>query len=72
LQLAKQNLSWMWSDLLALTTTYHQSHLYHILADYYVTLKQYPMAKEYYLKALSISDTVIEQSLIQNKIAQLP
>jgi hypothetical protein len=30
------------------------------------------MAKEYYLKALSISDTAIEQSLLQNKIAQLP
>ncbi|MEI6672348.1 MAG: tetratricopeptide repeat protein [bacterium] len=58
--------------LLPLTEIYHQSHLYHLLGDYYVSLKQYTLAKENYLKALSISDTLPEQSLLENKIAQLP
>lgn len=71
LQLAKQNLSWIGKQLLSLTQQYHQSHLYHLLGDYYGFLKQYPMAKEYYLKALSISDTPIEQSLLQNKITNI-
>lgn len=70
LQLAKQNLSWMGQKLLSLAENYHQSHLYHLLGDYYVSLKQYPMAKEYYIKALSIADTLAEQSIIQNKITQ--
>ena len=58
----------MGSKLLSLTNTYHQSHLYHLLGDYYVSVKQYPMAKEYYVKALSIADTLTEQSLLQNKL----
>ncbi len=72
LQLANQNLSWMGQKLLSLSENYHQSHLYHLLGDYYLSLKQYPMAREYYLKALSISDTSDEQSLLQNKIDNLP
>lgn len=72
LQLSKQNLSWMGQNLLLLTAKYHQSHLYHLLADYYASMKQSPMAKENYLKALSISDSLPEQSLLENKIAQLP
>ena len=68
LQLAKQNLSWIGSKLLSLTTKYHQSHLYHLLGDYYASLKQNSMAKENYIKALSISDTATEQSILQNKI----
>lgn len=71
LQLAKQNLSWIGQKLLSLTEIYHQSHLYHLLGDYYVSLKQYPVAKEYYVKALSIADTTNEQIIIQNKIAKL-
>ncbi len=70
LQLAKQNLSWMWQKLLSLAQNYRQSHLYHLLGDYYFSLKQYPMAKEYYIQALSISDTLPEQSILQNKIMQ--
>ncbi len=72
LQLAKQNLSWMGQKLLSLAESYHQSHLYHLLGDYYLSLNQYPLAKEYYVKALSISDTINEQTIIQNKITQLP
>lgn len=72
LQLAKQNLSSIGQKLLSLTTTYHQSHLYHLLGDYYVSLKQSPMAKEYYVKALSISENTTEQSLLKNKLSQLP
>ncbi len=70
LQLAKQNLSWMRDTLLTLTESYHQSHLYHLLGDYYVSLKQYTLAKDTYVKALSICDNPIEQSILQNKIAQ--
>ncbi|MEI7557796.1 MAG: tetratricopeptide repeat protein [bacterium] len=62
----------MGQKLLSLSENYHQSHLYHLLGDYYLSLKQYPMAREYYLKALSISDTSDEQSLLQNKIDNLP
>ncbi|MEI6118577.1 MAG: tetratricopeptide repeat protein [bacterium] len=54
-----------------MTETYHQSHLYHLLGDYYLSLKQYGMAKEYYVKALSIADTTNEQIIIQNKITNL-
>ena len=68
LQLAQQNLSWIWEKLLSLTQTYHQSHLYHLLGDYYASLKQNTLAKENYVKALSISDNATEQSLLQNKI----
>ncbi len=71
LQLAKQNLSWVWQTLISLTQTYHQSHLYHLLGDYYASIKQYPSAKDAYIKALSISDDTTEQSLIQNKLSQL-
>lgn len=70
LQLEKQNLSWMGENLLSLAEKYHQSHLYHLLGDYYTTLKQYPIAKEYYIQALSISDTMTEQSILKNKITQ--
>lgn len=70
LQLAKQNLSWIGQKLLTLTEKYHQSHLYHLLGDYYFASKQYVRAKESYVKALSISDTSAEQSLLQAKIIQ--
>jgi tetratricopeptide (TPR) repeat protein len=72
LQLTQQNLSWMGSKLLSLSEKYHQSHLYHILGDYYAFLKQYPTAKEHYLQALSISDNATEQSILTNKITQIP
>ena len=62
----------MGPKLLSLSEKYHQSHLYHILGDYYVFLKQYPTAKEYYLQSLSISDNATEQSIITNKISQIP
>jgi predicted negative regulator of RcsB-dependent stress response len=62
----------MGQKLLSLAESYHQSHLYHLLGDYYLSLNQYPLAKEYYVKALSISDTINEQTIIQNKITQLP
>lgn len=68
LQLAKQNLSWIGQKLLTLTQNYHQSHLYHLLGDYYSSLKQYTLAKDNYIKALSISDTQAEQSILQAKI----
>ena len=68
LQLAKQNLSWIGSKLIMLTNKYHQSHLYHLLGDYYASLKQYTMAKENYVKALSISNDPTEQSLLHEKI----
>ena len=71
LQLAKQNLSWIGEKLLYLTNIYHQSHLYHLLGDYYSSLKQYPMAKQYYVQALSICDDDTEQSLLQSKISQI-
>lgn len=70
LQLAKQNLSWIGQKLLSLVQNYRQSHLYHLLGDYYFSLNHYPMAKEYYIQALSISDTLAEQSILQNKIIQ--
>ena len=68
LQLAKQNLSSIGQKLISLTTTYHQSHLYHILGDYYAGLNQAAKAKESYVKALSICDNSVEQSILQNKI----
>jgi predicted negative regulator of RcsB-dependent stress response len=71
LQLAKQNLSWIGSKLLTLTQTYHQSHLYHLLGDYYASLKQYDFAKDNYVKALSIADTSSEQAILQAKITKL-
>lgn len=70
LQLAKQNLSWISKQLLSLAETYHQSHLYHLLGDYYFANKQYSLAKDTYLKALSICDNSTEQSILQNKITQ--
>lgn len=68
LQLAKQNLSSVGQKIISLTTTYHQSHLYHILGDYYSGLNQSAMAKQSYIKALSICDTTTEQEMLQNKI----
>ena len=70
LQLAKQNLSWIGQKLLYLTEKYHQSHLYHLLGDYYFSLKQYAVAKDYYVKALSICDNTTEQTILQSKITQ--
>jgi len=71
LQLAKQNLSWIGPKLLTLTQTYHQSHLYHLLGDYYASVKQYTFAKDNYVKALSIADTSSEQAILQAKITKL-
>jgi len=71
LQLAKQNLSWIGQKLLYLTEKYHQSHLYHLLGDYYFSLKQYAVAKDYYVKALSICDNTTEQTILQSKITQV-
>jgi predicted negative regulator of RcsB-dependent stress response len=70
LQLAKQNLSWVGPQLLSLTEKYHQAPLYHLLGDYYFSLKQYASAKDYYAKALSICDNPTEQTILQNKITQ--
>jgi len=61
----------MGQKLLSLTEKYHQSHLYHVLGDYYVSLKQYPQAKENFIKALSISDNLTEQTIIQNKLTNI-
>ena len=71
LQLAKQNLSLIGQKLLYLTEKYHQSHLYHLLGDYYLSLKQYAQSKEYYVKALSICDNATEQTILQGKINQM-
>ena len=60
----------MRDTLLTLTQSYHQSHLYHLLGDYYISLKQYTLAKDTYVKALSICDDSVEQSILQNKITQ--
>ncbi len=70
LQLAQQNLSSIGTKLLSLTEKYHQSHLYHLLGDYYLSLKQIALAKESYIKALSICDDLAEQSIIKSKIEQ--
>lgn len=70
LQLAKQNLSSVHKQLLLLTESYHQSYLYHLLGDYYFSNKQYSLAKDTYVKALSICDNPTEQSILQNKITQ--
>ena len=70
LQLAKQNLSSVHKQLLMLTEAYHQSYLYHLLGDYYFSNKQYSLAKDTYVKALSICDNSTEQSILQNKITQ--
>ena len=56
---------------MSLAETYHQSHLYHLLGDYYSSLKQYPVAKQYYVKALSICDSTTEQAILQSKITQI-
>lgn len=71
MQLAKQNLSLIGQKLLYLTEKYHQSHLYHLLGDYYLSLKQYAQSKEYYVKALSICDNATEQTILQGKINQM-
>ncbi len=71
LQLAQQNLSWVGPKLLWLITTYHQSHLYHLLGDYYFSLKQFTLAKNSYIQALSICDTPTEQAILQQKLTQL-
>jgi predicted negative regulator of RcsB-dependent stress response len=61
----------MGQKLLYLTDKYHQSHLYHLLGDYYFSLKQSALAKEYYVKALSICDNATEQSILEAKITNL-
>ncbi len=70
LQLAKQNLSSMRPQLLYLTEKYHQSPLYHLIGDYYYSLKQYASAKQYYVKALSICDNITEQGILQSKLTK--
>lgn len=71
LQLAKQNLSWIGEKIIILTQKYKQSHLYHILGDYYTQNKQYATAKETYVQALSICEQVSEQTILKNKISLL-
>jgi len=41
-----------------------------LLGDYYLFLKQTALAKESYIKALSICDDLTEQSIIKSKIEQ--
>lgn len=55
---------------MTLSERYHQSYLYHMLGDHYLAAKQYALAKDTYVKALSICDNPTEQSILQNKIAQ--
>jgi len=70
LQLVKQNLSLVWTKLLSLTQTYQQSHLYHVLGDYYAELWQTTLAREAYVRALSISESLAEQKLIKEKMSK--
>ncbi len=72
LQLAKQNLSSVGQKLISLSQTYHQSHLYHLLGDYYLLNHDYSLAKDTYIKALSICDDTSEQKILTAKIDQLP
>lgn len=72
LQLSRQNLSWIWPKILLLSQSYHQSPIYHVLGDYYLQTKSFDKAKEAYLQALSISDTLNEQTILTNKINSLP
>ncbi len=71
IQLAKQDIVSIGDQLLSLTSKYQQSHLYHALGSYYASIAQIQMAKEAYVKALSISDDLKEQEVLKNKIASL-
>jgi predicted negative regulator of RcsB-dependent stress response len=68
LQLAQQNLSSIGTEIVSLSQKYQQSHLYHLLGDYYAELKQTSLAKDAYAKALTICDNLSEQTIIQHKL----
>ncbi len=70
LQLAKQNLSWIGDKLLSLAGKYRQSTVFHLVGDYYASIKQDTLAKKYYAKALTICDDFTEQTILTNKLTK--
>lgn len=69
--ISTQNWTWIASSLLYLSTRYHQSYLYHVLGDYYVSTHQYAKAKEAYTQWLSISDEPNEEAILNDKLKKV-
>ena len=56
------------SKLMILTQSYNQSYLFHALWDYYFYNNDYQNAKEYYIKAISMTDNKQEEKLLKDRL----
>ncbi|MFZ2151113.1 MAG: hypothetical protein WAZ12_05345 [Candidatus Absconditicoccaceae bacterium] len=56
--------------LLYISQHYKQGYIYHALGDYYNSQKDVEQAKEYYLKAVSMTTSEIEKTIIRKKLME--
>jgi len=68
--IATNNRNWAKDKLLYLADRYPQSYIYHALWDYYLRQKDMEKSKENYLKAVWMTTSPIEKSIIRNKLVQ--
>ncbi len=69
LNIVNDNLEGVENGLLYLADKYPQSHIFQALWDFYRNDKQSDKAKTYYLKAISLSKTISQKSLIEQNLA---
>lgn len=60
--------TWIADKLLYLSSVYHQAPVLHVLGDYYFWHKDYDLAKQAYMQALSLAPTSNEEVLLKTKL----
>ena len=68
--IASSNRIWAKDKLLYLSERYKQWYIYHALWDYYVIQKDLQQAKQYYIKAVSMTSNEIEKTIIRKKLME--
>lgn len=68
--IANKNWDAALDKLLYLSDHYPQSYIFHALWDYYLSQNDTQQSKQYYLKAVSMTDSEIEKSIIRQKMMQ--
>lgn len=68
--IASSNRNWAKDKLLYLGERYPQWYIFHALWDYYLMQQDLQMAKKYYLKAVTMTTSEIEKTIIRKKLIE--
>lgn len=68
--IASSNWAWAKDKLLYLSERYPQWYIFHALGDYYLNQRDVQQAKQYYIKAVSLTTSEIEKNIIRKKLIE--